>query len=104
VGGAVLGRVVELDQAAAQPARPELGRPDLEVEIGLAAGFGDLAPTGADLVALAGVSMKPISLCIAEELGVREQQVAHLRRNLKSIVIFRIDCRVRNAGRRQNAR
>lgn len=35
---------------------------------------------------------------------MRNASVGHLRRNLKSIVIFRIDCRVRNAGRRQNAR
>ena len=55
MGGAVLGRVLELDQAAAKPARPEFRGPDLEVEVGLAAGLRDLAPAGADLVALSGV-------------------------------------------------
>src|SRR5271163_360889 len=55
VGGAVFGGVLELDQAAADPAWPEFGRPDLEVQVGLAARLRDLAPTGADLVALAGI-------------------------------------------------
>jgi hypothetical protein len=56
MGGAVFRQVLELDEAAARPARPELRRPDLEIEIGLAAGLDDLAPAGADLVALSGVN------------------------------------------------
>jgi hypothetical protein len=55
VGGAVFGRLLELDEAAANPARPEFGSADLEVEVGLAARLRDLAPAGADLVALPGI-------------------------------------------------
>ena len=55
VGGAVFGRTLELDQAAADPVRAEFGGADLEVQIGLAARLRDLAPAGADLVALAGI-------------------------------------------------
>jgi hypothetical protein len=52
VGGAVFGRLFELDEAAANPVRPEFGGADLEVQVGLAARFRDLAPAGPDLVAL----------------------------------------------------
>jgi hypothetical protein len=54
VGGAVFGWLLELDEAAAHPVRPEFWRGDLEVEVGLAARLRDLAPAGADLVALSG--------------------------------------------------
>jgi hypothetical protein len=47
--------VFELDEAAAQPVRTEFRACDLEVHIGLAARFGDLAPAGADLAARTGV-------------------------------------------------
>ncbi len=56
VGGAVFGRVFQLDQPGAQPIRTELRGADLEVQIGLAARLGDLAPGRADLVALAGIN------------------------------------------------
>src|SRR3984893_9263986 len=55
VGGAVVGRGLALDQAAAEPVGAEFGGTDLEVDVGLAARFRDLAPAGADLVALTGV-------------------------------------------------
>src|SRR5271154_6528301 len=57
VGSAVFGGMLELYQAAADPVRAELGRPDLEVQVGLAARLRDLAPAGADLVALAGIDL-----------------------------------------------
>src|SRR3546814_11446509 len=47
--------VFELDQPGPDPVRAELGRADLEVQVGLAARLRDLAPGGADLVALASV-------------------------------------------------
>ncbi len=53
MGGAILAGLFQLDQAGARPAGAEFRRADLEVEIGLAARFGDLAPTGADFVAAA---------------------------------------------------
>src|SRR6516225_880503 len=55
MGGAVFGRLLELDEAAADPAWPEFRGADLEVQIGLAARLGDLAPAGADLVPLPGI-------------------------------------------------
>ena len=55
MGGAVFGRFVELDEAAANPARTKLRGTNLEVDVGLAARFGDLAPAGADFVARAGI-------------------------------------------------
>src|SRR5271165_6623812 len=55
VGGAVFGRMLELDEAAADPVRPKLRGADLEVQIGLAARLRDLAPVGAELVTLAGI-------------------------------------------------
>src|SRR3984893_16779775 len=55
VGGAVVGRGLALDQAAAEPVGAEFGSADLEVDVGLAARLRDLAPAGADLVALTGV-------------------------------------------------
>jgi hypothetical protein len=55
VGGAVFGRCFELDEAAANPVRAELRGADLEVLVGLAAGFRDLAPAGADFAALSGI-------------------------------------------------
>src|SRR5271170_3389230 len=50
VGGAVLGRMFELDEAAAQPVRAEFRATDLEIHVGLTARFRDLAPAGADLI------------------------------------------------------
>src|ERR1700730_14864020 len=52
VGGAVFGRRFQLDEAAAQPGGAECRSTYLEVHVGLAARLGDLAPAGADLVAL----------------------------------------------------
>jgi hypothetical protein len=54
VGGAVFGRLVERDEAAAHPVWCEFRRTDLEVDVGLAARFGELAPAGADFVARSG--------------------------------------------------
>ena len=47
--------VFELDEAAAQPSSDRILGRDLEVHVGLAARLRDLAPAGADLVALSGV-------------------------------------------------
>src|SRR3954466_8018771 len=55
VSGAVIARVLKLDEAAANPARPEFRGRDLQVHVGLAARLGDLAPARADLVALSGI-------------------------------------------------
>src|SRR5258708_31990878 len=55
VGGAVFARIFELDEAAANPVRPELGGRDLEVHVGLAARLRDLAPASADLVTRSGI-------------------------------------------------
>ena len=55
MGGAVFGRLFELDEAAANPVRPKFGSGDLEVHVGLAARLRDLAPAGPDLVALSGI-------------------------------------------------
>ena len=55
VRGAIFGRLFELDEAASDPVRPEFRGADLEVQVGLAARLRDLAPAGADLVALAGI-------------------------------------------------
>jgi len=63
VRGAVFGRLLELHEPAAKPVRPELRRCDLEVQVSLAARFGDLAPAGAYLVALPGIN--PMIRCLA---------------------------------------
>src|SRR3954454_22722294 len=55
VGGAVIARMLELDEPAANPVRPEFWGRDLQVHVGLTARFGDLAPARADLVALSGI-------------------------------------------------
>src|SRR3954466_8841208 len=55
VSGALIARVLELDEPAANPARPEFRGRDLQVYVGLATGRGDLAPACADLVALSGI-------------------------------------------------
>jgi hypothetical protein len=55
VGGAVFGRLLELDEAAADPGRAEIRRTNLEVDVGLAARLRDLAPAGADFVARSGI-------------------------------------------------
>jgi hypothetical protein len=52
VGGAVFGRRFQFDEAAAQPGGAEFRRPNFEIHVGLAARLRDLAPAGADLVAL----------------------------------------------------
>lgn len=66
MGGAVFGRLLELDEAAADPVRPEFRSSDLEVDVGLAARFRDLAPAGADLMALAGID--PVIGCVVGSL------------------------------------
>lgn len=53
MGGAVFTGHFQLDEAGAHPVGAKFRRTDLEVEVGLAAGFGDLAPAGADFVAVA---------------------------------------------------
>src|SRR3954453_19915041 len=53
--GTVIARMLELDEAAANPVRPEFRGRDLQVHVGLAARFGDLAPARTDLVALSGI-------------------------------------------------
>ncbi len=55
MGGAVFGRLLELDEPAANPVWPEFRRTDLEVDVGLAARFGNLAPAGAGFVARSGI-------------------------------------------------
>ena len=54
VSGAVFGRLLELDQAAADPVRSEFRRSQFKPDVGLAARFGLLAPAGAELEALPG--------------------------------------------------
>lgn len=53
MGGAVFTGLFQLDEAGAHPVGAEFRRTDLEVEVGLAAGFGDLRPACADFVAVA---------------------------------------------------
>jgi hypothetical protein len=55
MGGPVFSWAVELDEAAADLVRAELGSRDLQVQVGLAARLRDLAPAGADLIALPGI-------------------------------------------------
>src|SRR5258708_4719771 len=55
VGGALVRPRLALDQPAAEPVGAEFGSADLEVDVSLAARLRDLAPAGADLVALTGV-------------------------------------------------
>src|SRR6516162_7575647 len=55
MGGAVFGRLLELDEATAHPVWPEFRGADLEVQVGLAARLRDLAPAGTDLVPLTGI-------------------------------------------------
>ncbi len=75
--------LVELDEAAAEPVRLEFRRTDLEVDVGLAARFRDLAPAGADLVTRAGIDPVIGSLVgglVDRDDGKRRSHVERLER------------------------
>src|SRR5580704_6068789 len=82
LGGAVFGRRFQFDEAAAQPGGAEFRRPNFEIHVGLAARLRDLAPAGADLVALpcvdpGALSDSPVPRVIDDGLSLNARALEH---------------------------